>query len=174
MSWGIQIMNDVNNILTELDEKTDLIFTHQMLMGSYQSIPRDYGTGLFISETEAHALLYIKNNPGITAKRVGEIMNRTKGTISLIIGFLENNELIRHKVNPSNKRERLLYVTEKGQNTCEKHLAYDRKMTSDILLMLLQYCNPEEVNGFFKVLSLRIKYFQEVIAKEKEINSKRR
>lgn len=158
----------IEDMLTNLDEKTDLIFTHQMIMGSYQSISRDYGTGLYMSETEAHALLYIERNPGITAKRVAEIMHRTKGTISLAINFLEKNGLITQEVNPENRRERNLFLTEKGKNACEKHSAYDRKMTSEILIKLLETCTPEEVNGFFKVLQLRSEYFQNIIENEKD------
>lgn len=159
---------NIVDLLTNLDEKTDRLFIHQQIMSTYQSIPRDYGTGLYMSETEAHALLYIERNPGITAKRIAEIMYRTKSTISLVINFLDKNGLIIQEVNPENRRERNLYLTDKGRHTCEKHSAYDRKMTSDIIIKLLESCTQEEVNGFFKVIDLRMNYFQSVIEEEKE------
>ncbi|WP_326974629.1 MarR family winged helix-turn-helix transcriptional regulator [Caproicibacter sp. BJN0012] len=158
---------NVESIFADLDKKVDQLFEYQLVMTSYQSVKRDYGTGIYLSEMEAHILLYIECEPGITAKEIAKMTHRTKGTISILISSLEKHGLITQQVNPQNRRERNLYLTGSGQETCLKHRAYDRKTTMEIILWLSKDCVPEEINGFFKVLNLRTAYFNKIIEEEK-------
>ncbi len=159
---------DVTDIFENLDEKIDIIFRHQMLFSLYRNIPRDYDVGYFMGELEAHILGFIATQPGIVAKEIVKLTYRTKGTISLSLTKLEEQGLIEQHVNPSNKSERNLYLTDKGKEFHKHHKEYDRRLTCDYILRLLEHCTPEEINGFFKVSHYRSDYFEEVIKEERQ------
>jgi DNA-binding MarR family transcriptional regulator len=158
---------DINDMFSNLDEKVKIVFRHQMLMNVYQSIPREYDTGFFMSEIEIHTLGFIQQSPGITAKQICKLTYRTKGTISAMLSKLEKDGFIEQHINPKNMRERNLYLTDSGELACKKHTAFDRKTTADYLMAISEYCTPEEINGYFKVTHLRSEYFEKVILKEK-------
>ena len=160
--------NDVQDIFSGLDEKVDAIYKHQSLMMVYQKLPRDYDLGYFMSEVEAHALNYIRREPGMTAKRLGEIMYRTKGTISTLLSQLEKGGFIEQKTNSENLREHQIYLTEKGEEVCVKHTAYDRRTTSNYLSSIAEHCTAEEINGFFKVTHYRCEWLEQTIARERK------
>lgn len=159
---------DINDVFENIDEKVDIVFKHQMLMSVYQSIPRDYDLGFYMSEIEIHALGFIKKEPGMTSKRLGQLTYRTKGTISAMVSRLEEDGFLEQRVNPNNMRERMIYLTPKGEYVCEKHTAFDRKTTIDYLMYASEYCTPEEINGYFKVTHYRSEYFEEIIEEEKK------
>lgn len=159
---------DIKDIFVNLDEKVNIVFRHQMLMNVYQSIPREYDTGFFMSEIEIHTLGFIRCSPGITAKQICKLTYRTKGTISAMLSKLEKDGFIEQQVNPQNMRERNLYLTKAGELACKKHTAFDRKTTADYLMAASEYCTPEEINGYFKVTHFRSEYFEKIIKQEKE------
>ncbi|NMM63383.1 MarR family transcriptional regulator [Clostridium sp. P21] len=158
---------DVNDIFANLDKKVGIVFRHQMLMSVYQSIPRDYDLGFFMSEVEIHALGFIQKEPGMTAKRLGQLTYRTKGTISSMLSHLEKEGFLEQRINPENMRERRLYLTSKGEFVCEQHDAFDRRTTYNYLMEAAKHCTLEEINGFFKVTHYRSEYFEKVIEEEK-------
>ena len=159
--------NDINNMISDIDEKVNIIFRHQMLMSEYQAIPRDYDLGYFMNEIEVHSINFIHDNPGITAKEICKLTYRTKGTISSMLSKLEIEGCIEQQKNPTNRRERLLFLTEKGEHIYQQHKSYDRKVTCDYLMEIAKYCTPEEINGFFKVTHYRSEYFEKKIETEK-------
>ena len=160
---------NINDMISDIDEKINIIFRHKMLMSAYESLPRDYDLGFFMNEIEAHCIGFIHDTPGITAKQLCEITDRTKGTISNMLSKLEKEGFIEQQKNPENMRERNLFLTEKGEHACQQHRAYDRKITCNYLIEIAKYCTPEEINGFFKVTHYRRKYFEKVIEHEKDI-----
>lgn len=162
----------IDALLDDLDEKIDIAFRNQLIMAIYQSIPRKYSEDLTLTEIEMHALGYIQKTPGITAKRLGELMYRTKGTISSIVNRLAENGFLEQKINPDNRRERCLYLTPKGNAACVQHIAFDRKKTSEFIIYLSQYCSPEEIDGFFKVLKYRTEFFEDAVEHDKNEISK--
>lgn len=158
---------EIADIFANLDEKVDIVFRHQMLFSLYRSIPRDYGLGFFMSEVDIHTLGFIDAEPGILAKKIVKLTYRTKGTVSSILSRLEKEGFIEQRVNPKNRSERNLYVTPKGAEVCKKHREYDRQVTYRYILRLLEYCTPEEIDGFFKVSHYRSEFFEEIIEKER-------
>jgi len=158
--------NKVSSLFQDLDEKVDAIFRYNMLMTIYASIPRDYGTGNYVNEIEAHTIRFIHRKPGITAKEICHLTYRTKGTISTLLSHLEQKGYILQKINPDNKRERNLFLTEAGEALNEKHSYFDRKTTMEYLLKAAEHCSPEEIDGYFKMTRFRSDYFEKVIGKE--------
>lgn len=163
-----KITLSTDNLFSNLDHKIDTAFRNQLIMAIYQSIPRNYGQHVMLTEIEMHSLGYIQQEPGITAKKLGEIMYRTKGTISSIISRLEKEGFLTQEVNPANRREHRLYLTVKGNDACNQHISFDRQKTSEFIIYLSQYCTPEEIDGFFKVLQYRTEFFEKAIQSDKE------
>lgn len=166
MPEGKKQQEKVSTLFQDLDTKVDTIFRYNMLMSIYASTPRDYGTGNFINEIEAHTISFIHRKPGITAKEICRLTYRTKGTISTMLSHLEKDGYIFQKINPDNKRERNIYLTEQGETMYEKHSYYDRKTTMEYLLKAAEHCTPEEIDGYFKMTKFRSDYFEEVLRKE--------
>lgn len=158
----------VEALFQDLDAKIDAVFRHQMLMAVYASTPRDYGTGSYVNEIEAHSISFIARRPGLTATELCRLTYRTKGTISTLLSHLEQKGLLTQQINPENRRERILSLTDKGRELYEKHSLYDRKCTMDYLLEAARNCTPEEINGFFKLLRFRSDYFEKVLEEETE------
>ncbi len=157
-----------DHLLSDLDHKIDTAFRNQLIMAIYQSIPRNYGQHVMLTEIEMHSLGYIQQEPGITAKKLGEIMYRTKGTISSIISRLEKEGFLTQEINPDNRRQHRLYLTPKGNEACNQHISFDRKKTSEFIIYLSQYCTPEEIDGFFKVLQHRTEFFEKAIQNDRD------
>ncbi|MGN0838210.1 MAG: MarR family winged helix-turn-helix transcriptional regulator [Pyramidobacter sp.] len=155
-------LQQISKALKNLDEKIDALYRYQSVMNCYSLMVRDYGTGITLSEVEAHTLNSIQQEEGLTSKRLAEISDRTKSSISQITSKLEKNGLIRREVNPENKREYRLYLTELGEKTCEAHRNYDREGMLSQVNYLLGHCTPEEIDSFFKVLQYRIGWFRRV------------
>ena len=165
MDFTAKSVTDIND---NLDEKIDIVFRQQVLMSAYQSIPREYSQGFFMSEVEIHILGFIHKTPGITAKELCRKTYRSKGTISSILSHLEEEGFIRQDVNSQNQRERNLFLTEKGQYVHERHTDYDRRTTYDYISKASEFCTPEEINGFFKMTNFRNEYFEKVLENERK------
>lgn len=146
-----------------IDQAIYDIYRYQSVMDAYSSIPRSYGPGFQMTEVEAHTLGFIEKEEGMTSKRLCEITNRSKSTISHVVKFLEEKGLILKKQNPDNKREYYLYLTEKGRLFSDQHRAYDRITTYDIIEKLRKTCTEEEIATFLKVMNCRTEIFLSII-----------
>ncbi len=156
------LLQQTEKTLWGYDEKVELLYQYQSVMNSYSQILRDYGSGVLLSEVEAHTLNYIKWEEGLTATRLVEITGKTKSGISQILSRLEKHGLIRREVNVQNRREHHIYLTDLGKRTYDCHRSYDRTAVFAQIQYLLEHCTPEEIDAFFKVLQLRIDWFKKV------------
>ncbi len=157
-----QLLQRTEHTLVGYDEKVELLYQYQSVMNSYSQILRDYGSGVMLSEVEAHTLNYIKWEEGLTATRLVEITGKTKSGISQILRRLEDHGLIRREVNDRNRREYHIYLTDLGHRTYHCHCNYDRTAVFSQIQYLLERCTPQEIDAFFKVLQLRIQWFKKV------------
>lgn len=160
-------MDKQNDVLRVLDRYVKALYKYQTVMNEYASISKEYGPGLFMTETEAHTLGFIAGEEGMTSKRLGEITNRSKSTTSQIVKVLTAKGLIYRQVNPDNKREQRLYLTEKGKVANSQHQAYDHTTMYSVLEKLREHCTEEELTAFFKVLELRTAMYEPMIEREK-------
>lgn len=160
-------LNESENIYTGLEEKAKAIYNYTLAVNAYQTIRRNYGLGCFMSQADIHALGFIEDSPGITAKQLAELTFKTKGTISTTLSHLEHDGYIEQRINPDNRRERNLYLTEKGRLISRQHIAYDRKTTAEYITELTEHCTDQEINAFFKVLYYRTEWVKKTIIREK-------
>lgn len=163
--------DEPESIYTDLEGKAKAIYNYTLVINVYQALRRDYGLGYFMSQADIHTLSFIEENPGITAKQLAEITFKTKGTISTTLSNLERDGYIEQRINPDNRRERNLYLTDKGMLVCRQHIAYDRKTTAEYLTELAENCTPQEINAFFKVLYYRTEWVKKTIIREKNANT---
>lgn len=59
----------------------------------------------------------LKADPGITAKRVSDLVNLSQATVTSILDRLENKNLINRVRSESDRRRIALYLTETGEQT---------------------------------------------------------
>ena len=59
----------------------------------------------------------LKADPGITAKRVSDLVNLSQATVTSILDRLENKQLISRVRSESDRRRIALYLTETGEQT---------------------------------------------------------
>lgn len=158
---------DISEVFANLDEKVNVVFRNQMIMSVYQSLPKDYDGSRFINEIEAHILGFIHRRPGITAKEICKLIFRTKDTVSTMLSHLEQGGYVEQRVNQANQKERNLFLTSKGEQAHQQHILYERRVTSDFIIAMSQYCTPEEIDGYFKVIHYRTQYFEQIVEEQK-------
>lgn len=159
---------NTESLLSDLDQKVETAFRNQLVMTAYQTAFQNYNLDIYMNEVEIHSLGYIQNEPGMTATKLCDLTYRTKGRISSMLSRLEKHGFLIQKINPDNKREHLLYLTEKGEKACTAHREYDQKAITDFILAMSDHCSPAEINGFFKVLQYRSEYFDKIIRQSRE------
>lgn len=151
---------DVSSILHQLAYRGDLKFRFSALMYKSVTIQRDYGTGETIKMLDAHILKDIDETPGILSVDLARNWCRTRSAICVIVQRLEEDGYITKELQDGNKKERALYVTEKGHRLCDLHRRYDAMRTSALINDMLNACTAEEIEAYFKVLDYQIKVMQ--------------
>jgi DNA-binding MarR family transcriptional regulator len=118
----------------------------------YMKIARDYGTGETINMVEVHTLTLIEEHPGIMAKDVASMWNRTKGAVSQTLAKLEKRGLIERRKENGNSKNVHIYVTHEGKKLSETHRAYDLKQLIWADKELLKDFDQNEVAVFYRVM----------------------
>lgn len=146
--------------IQDLNRKIDSIYQHGIIMEEYSRQVHDYGQGNLMTENEAHTLGYICDNKEVTVTHLANAYSRTKGTASKLLARLEEKGLIGRLHKEGNKKWVYFYATEMGLKINELHRSYDRIKTLEMLEALLKECTVEEIESFYKVTALRVKYLR--------------
>lgn len=150
----------VPDIIRQLAYRGDLKFRFSALMYKSVTNDMDYGTGELIKMLDAHILKDIDEHPGILSVELAQAWCRTRSAICIIVQRLEDNGYIEKKLLDNNKKERALFITEKGHQLCELHCRHDAMRTSAMIDDMLNYCTSDELEAYFKVLDIQIKIMQ--------------
>lgn len=73
---------------------------------------------------------------------------KNKSVVMRMIDSLESKDLVKRTVNPEDRRENLLSITEKGEKVVAKYQEIEKKLSSE----LLQDLTPEKLAVFFEVI----------------------
>lgn len=73
---------------------------------------------------------------------------KNKSVVMRMIDSLESKDLVKRTVNPEDRRENLLSITEKGEKVVVKYQEIEKKLSSE----LLQDLSPEKLAVFFEVI----------------------
>ncbi|MBK5243209.1 MarR family transcriptional regulator [Clostridium sp.] len=69
-----------------------------------------------LNKVQAEVLLFLKDDNGANLTEINELFLFNKATITKIITHLEKYNYVNRVVNESDKRERGIYLTDKGRN----------------------------------------------------------
>lgn len=141
------------DIQKELKERSDCRYDFVETYTNYMKVARDYGTGETINMVEVHTLTLIEQNPGIMAKEVALMWNRTKGAVSQTLSKLEKRGFIERRKENGNVKNVHLYVTAAGQKLSEAHRNYDLSHLLFTDTEVRKDCSEKELEVFYKVLA---------------------
>jgi DNA-binding MarR family transcriptional regulator len=147
--------------LQDLNEKINAVYRHGTLLEKYSTLPHDYGEGFVMTEAESHTLMYICQQGEVTVTSLAEYSFRTKGSVSKMLKKLESKGFIARKTKDGNRKWIYFVPTELGSRANEVHLARDRELTGNMIKDLLKDCTEEDIESFYKVTRLRIRYLEE-------------
>ncbi|MCK0068552.1 MULTISPECIES: MarR family winged helix-turn-helix transcriptional regulator [Kordiimonas] len=96
-----------------------------------------------------HRVLYfVKRNPGTTVSGLLSLLRITKQSLSRVLGQLVDDGYIEQKPGTEDRRQRLLYLTDKGEKFEADLFATQRQRVAQAYKM----AGPEAVSGFWEVL----------------------
>ncbi len=149
---------DYSDIVQNLNGKVDAIYRHSTLLERYSAIPRDYGEGVVLTESEAHTLGYVCEMGETTVTDLAGYSFRTKGAMSKMLKKLEEKGLVRRTKREGNRKSIYVSPTGEGLRANAVHQAYDRVAISIMLEALLKTCSMEDIESFYRVTQARIEY----------------
>ncbi|MGH4050159.1 MAG: MarR family winged helix-turn-helix transcriptional regulator [Clostridium sp.] len=71
-----------------------------------------------LNKVQAEILLFLRENNGANLTDINELFLFNKATITKIITHLENYNYVNRVVSESDRREKGIYLTDKGRNIC--------------------------------------------------------
>lgn len=163
-----QNLNDsiIDETFHTLNERHNSIYQFVMRYNDYIISTHDYGLGILLSMIEAHTLTYIEENPGITVTELASYWNKTKGALSQTVSRLSDKGLVTKEKKEGNAKNVLLYATDIGVKLSKAHKLYDTIDIAKTMGELKKECSPEEIDNFYKVISV----YNKVIQNDFEIN----
>jgi DNA-binding MarR family transcriptional regulator len=117
-------------------DENDILYTifklrHQIKRKAQNKI-KDYD----ITLEQWYVLYFLYQNEGCNQKKLAESTNKDTGALTRSLNILEDKGLVERKTSYHDKRQFLLYLTEKGKNLY--------KETSDLMLQ-----NAQEIESIF-------------------------
>jgi DNA-binding MarR family transcriptional regulator len=106
-------------VMAELDRSFQFIET-------YNTIPQTYHD-ILLYKAETHTIQMIGQHHGLTISELASLQNKTKSACSQMIKNLNEKNFVKITKKTTNKKERYLYLTEKGTEIYNSHEAFDHK-----------------------------------------------
>lgn len=151
----------IDQTYAELKKNADKLYEFVMVYHDYIYQAKDYGNGDMIKMVEVHTLTMIEDNPGITVSELAKLWGRSKGTVSVNVGHLEERGYICRCKKKNNAKVMHLYPTKKGVELSTLHKVYDNLDILQTQADLLKTCTNQELDCFYKVLTAYLELFQE-------------
>lgn len=115
-----------------------------------------------LTPSEMHFVESIGLSQKMTSKKIGEVLDITKGAVSQQLSKLTKSGYVTKEMSKEDRRKSYIKLTEKGLACYEEHQAI--KLNFDELLT--QKLNEEEIVGFVKGLSELNHYLGDQIEQE--------
>ena len=122
-----------------------LFFALRDLNGDADGLLKDAGLG----RAHARALTMVGRRPGLSVSELLSLLKITKQSLNRVLGDLLEQGYVEQKPGPSDRRKRLLRLTDKGQALEESLWEAQRAR----VVRAFREAGPEGVAGFRKVLS---------------------
>lgn len=123
----------------------------ELLYFAYRDFTRDPDEILATSNFgRAHhrVLYFVGRNPGTTVSGLLKLLRITKQSLSRVLGQLVDEGYILQKTGQEDRRQRLLYLTEKGEAFEKQLFATQRQRVAEAY----KKAGPDAVAGFWEVL----------------------
>lgn len=123
----------------------------ELLYFAYRDFTRDPDEILAQSQFgRAHhrVLYFVGRNPGTTVSGLLDLLRITKQSLSRVLGQLVDDGFIDQQTGIEDRRQRLLYLTEKGKAFEKELFATQRNRVANAYRM----AGPDAVAGFWEVL----------------------
>lgn len=153
-----------------LNERHNNIYQFVIHYNDYIVSIHDYGDGIPLTMIEAHTLTYIEEHPGTTVTELAKYWGKTKGALSQTVTRLTDKGLVDKTKTADNAKSVRLYVTETGARLSKSHKLFDTVDIAKTMGELRKECSVEEIEAFYKVLSV----YNKVIKNDSEFNKKQR
>jgi len=121
-----------------------LFFSYRDFIREPDAILEEYKFG----RAHHRVIHFVGRNPNITVNHLLSILKITKQSLSRVLGQLIRERFIRQVEGLTDRRQRLLSLTQKGYNLENKLSRYQRKRIATAFAC----AGPGAVNGFYKVL----------------------
>lgn len=102
-----------------------------------------------LSRGEARVLASIFINPGITNTALAERLDIQKISLTHMVGFLEAGGLVDRRLDPDDKRKRLLFVTDEASPVLDQVWKVLSEVSNDVMSVL----PPERAKTFVEDLA---------------------
>ncbi|UQZ90597.1 hypothetical protein C4J81_15840 [Deltaproteobacteria bacterium Smac51] len=159
--------HSISTVHQIFNEKSQLIYRFVALHNNYYNLPKDCGSGIFLTAVEISTLKSIEDSPGITITELALADGKTKGAVSQVVKKLEQRGYLFRKRCPVDGKRALLHVSEEGKRLSllhKKHSLNDMKSTLD---RLLERCEVGEVDAFFRVIEVYVGTLEDELAAAK-------
>lgn len=156
---------------TELLEKSQILYEFVDRFSNYENTARNYCDGYedLFSMTEIHILAMINDNPGISSSQLALLARRSKSFISQVVSKFRSLGYTVQIAEETDLKKKHLFVSAKGKELCDAHSKFDEAQLMKTYNYLLRDCTPQEIDSFYKVMSV-----YNTIMKAAEAKRKRR
>lgn len=131
-----------------------------------ETIQRNYGTDIMITQVEIHTIEAIGNHNGISITELAANRHKTKGAVSQLIYKLVKKELVKKTVSETSDAQVSLYLTPLGQQAYEGHKKLHEQINDEVFVALREM--PDSAfNDLFLMLSKFEKFLDKQISENK-------
>ncbi|MDR1831216.1 MAG: MarR family transcriptional regulator [Fusobacteriaceae bacterium] len=144
---------DIIARFAKLNPKFEILYKFVWTYSSYSNVKKDYGSNEGkLSVVEAHVLVDIVENPGITVGELAKKWEKTPSALSQTVKTLINGGYVYREISDKNAKFFYLHPTDKAKKftLCHKH--YDNVDVVKTFKKLMKKFSPREMDTFFKVL----------------------
>lgn len=134
-----------------------------------ETIQRNYGTDIMITQVEIHTIEAIGNHAGISITELAENRQKTKGAVSQLVYKLVKKGLVEKTVSKTSDAQVSLYLTPLGKQAYEGHKKLHEQISDEIFTALREM--PESA---YKNLFMMLKKFEQFLDKQIAENNKLR
>ncbi|WP_280166050.1 MarR family winged helix-turn-helix transcriptional regulator [Priestia aryabhattai] len=135
------------------NELIESIYEVSRSTSAYESIPRKYGIEDELYMVEAHTINLIGKENKVSPSHLAKLTNKTKGAISQMVDKLLKKGLVIKYKNPTNNREVIIELSDKGKQAYEYHKELDQIEYGRMLSRLNQFSTEDLIN-FTKIASV--------------------
>ena len=131
-----------------------------------ETIQRNYGTDIMITQVEIHTIEAIGNHNGISITELAANRHKTKGAVSQLIYKLVKKGLVKKTVSETSDAQVSLYLTPLGQQAYEGHKKLHEQINDEVFVALREM--PDSAyNDLLLMLSKFEKFLDKQISENK-------